>query len=92
MGAGSGMGTRERLLQMALFASFPLHMLKFSCFCGMMSDLGSLAGFPLQEGTPTTPSVASSGMCKQPTVVPLVWGRFAHLPSTSHGSSGRAGL
>lgn len=61
MGAGSGMGTHERLLQMGWFASFPLNMLKLSCFPGMMSDLGSLAGFPLQEGTPTTPGVASSG-------------------------------
>lgn len=61
MGAESGMGTHERLLQVGLFASFPLNILKLCWFCGMMSDLGSLAGFPLQEGTITTPNVDSSG-------------------------------
>lgn len=33
MGAGSGMGTHERLLQMGLFALLPLNMSKLSWFC-----------------------------------------------------------
>lgn len=32
------------------FAPFPSYMLKLSCFCGMMSDLGSSARFPLLWG------------------------------------------
>lgn len=70
MGAGSGMGTHERFLQMGLFASFPLNILKLSCFPGMMSDMGSLAGFPLQREHPQILILPPLGMCKQPKVVP----------------------
>lgn len=39
----------------------PFEHVETLLFPGMMSDLGSLAGFPLQQGTSTTPGVVSSG-------------------------------